>query len=116
MDINTVLEVCCLLCEIAQLQSAVLEAAITKHVKQQYEIDEMEVMSVCIYGNTCFQIDQEDCYRLNYITRKVRRPFSIINTMTEGMVEDFFGAWCSDADDEDVYNPDENWRIIFPVP
>ena len=40
--------------------------------------------------------------------------------MTEGMVEDFFGSWCSDDDEdenyEDVYNPDQNWRIIFPVP
>jgi hypothetical protein len=39
--------------------------------------------------------------------------------MSEGMVEDFFGAWCSreDTDDEDdIYNPDTNWRIIFPVP
>lgn len=36
--------------------------------------------------------------------------------MTEGMVEDFFGAWCSDVDDETLYNPDIDWRIIFPVP
>lgn len=108
---------CRLLCEIAQLQSAILEAAITKHVTQQYGIDEMEVIRTYLYGEKNFQfIDSEDGYRLNYIQRKVTRPFSIINTMTEGMVEDFFGAWCSDLDDNDVYNPDENWRIIFPVP
>jgi len=70
-----------------------------------------------LYGDKNFQfIDAEDSYRLGYIQRKVSRPYSIINTMTEGMVEDFFGAWCSDSDDEDEYNPDANWRIIFPVP
>lgn len=31
------------------------------------------------------------------------------------MVEDYFGAWYQD-DDSDIYNPDVNWRIIFPVP
>ncbi|MPN24169.1 hypothetical protein SDC9_171563 [bioreactor metagenome] len=37
--------------------------------------------------------------------------------MTEGMVEDFFGAWYSDLDEEEqIYNPDIDWRIIFPVP
>ncbi|WP_294589947.1 hypothetical protein [uncultured Bacteroides sp.] len=117
INFEDVVIVCRLLCEIAQLQSAILEAAITKHVTQQYEIDEMEVIRTYLYGEKNFQfIDSEDGYRLNYIQRKEARPFSIMNTMTEGMVEDFFGAWCSDIDEDDVYNPDENWRIIFPVP
>lgn len=117
INFEDVVIVCRLLCEIAQLQSAILEAAITKHVTQQYEIDEMEIIRTYLYGEKNFQfIDSEDGYRLNYIQRKEARPFSIMNTMTEGMVEDFFGAWCSDIDEDDVYNPDENWRIIFPVP
>lgn len=117
INIEEVVAVCRLLCEIAQLQSAVLEAAITKHVTQQYGIDEMEVTRTYLYGDKNFQfIDSEDGYRLSYIQRKVARPLSIINTMTEGMVEDFFGAWCNDIDEDEVYNPDENWRIIFPVP
>lgn len=36
------------------------------------------------------------------------------------MVEDFFGAWCDyedeEKDDIEKYNPDENWRLIFPMP
>lgn len=112
---------CRLLCELAQLQSAILESSITKHVTQKYEIDQSEVMRTYLYGDKNFKfMDEEDNYRLSYIQRKVSRPYSIINTMTEGMVEDFFGAWCSDSDDEeeneDEYNPDANWHIIFPVP
>lgn len=120
IDFEKVVLCCRLLCEIAQLQSAILEAAITKHVTLQYEIDEKEITRTYLYGERNFQfVDSEDGYRLNYIQRKVARPLSIINTMTEGMVEDFFGAWCNDIDDDnesDTYNPDENWRIIFPVP
>lgn len=114
---DQVVTICRLLCELAQLQSAILESSITKHVTQKYEIDETEVTRTYLYGDKNFQfIDAEDGYRLGYIQRKVSRPYSIINTMTEGMVEDFFGAWCSDSDDEDGYNPDANWHIIFPVP
>ena len=56
------------------------------------EIDETEVKRTYLYGDKNFQfIDaEEDGYRLGYIQRKVSRPYSIINTMTEGMVEDFF--------------------------
>lgn len=100
---DQVVTICRLLCELAQLQSAILESSITKHVTQKYEIDETEVTRTYLYGDKNFQfIDAEDGYRLGYIQRKVSRPYSIINTMTEGMVEDFFGAWCSDSDDEDV--------------
>lgn len=117
INFEDVVIVCRLLCEIAQLQSAILEAAIAKHVTQHYPIDEMEIIRTYVYGEKNFQfIDSEDGYRLNYIQRKVARPLSIINTMTEGMVEDFFGAWCIDTNENDIYNPDENWRIIFPVP
>ena len=120
LNFEKVVEVCSLLAEIAQLQSAILESAITKHSKEKYDIDEVELRKLYSYGEKGFKFfDSEDGYRLDYIKRKVSRPYSIINTMTEGMVEDFFGSWCSDDEDEnyeDVYNSDQNWRIIFPVP
>jgi len=39
-------------------------------------------------------------------------------TMTEGMVEDFFGAWYpkDDCNLDEIFNPDLKWQIIFPVP
>lgn len=45
-------------------------------------------------------IDKEDSYRIDYINRKKTFPISIYNTMSEGMVEDFFGSWCSFEIDE----------------
>ena len=38
-------------------------------------------------------------------------------TMTEGMTEDFFGAWYNFEDtDDDSFNPDMDWNRIFPIP
>ena len=118
LNFDKIVDICSLLSEIAQLQSAILESAVTKHSKEKYEIDDEELSKLYSYGEEGFRfIDPDDGYRLDYIKRKVSRPYSIMNTMTEGMVDDFFEAWCSQNEAlEDVYNPDENWRIIFPVP
>ncbi len=110
---------CKLLCEIAQFQSKVLENSITKHVKDELDLDWNALSDGFTYGEINFQfIDQNDASRLGYAQRKQKRPYSIFSTMTEGMVEDFFGAWCPDdqTKTEDLYNPDTNWLIIFPVP
>ncbi|MPN46558.1 hypothetical protein SDC9_194148 [bioreactor metagenome] len=38
--------------------------------------------------------------------------------MTEGMVDDFFDAWCADENiqDDDTFDPNTNWNLIFPIP
>lgn len=109
---------CKLLCEVAQFQSKILENSITKYVTEDFDLN-WEILSIgYLYGETNFQFfDDEDGYRLNYIIRKQKRPFGILQTMTEGMTEDFFGAWCTENEsnpDED-YNPDADWQIIFPI-
>ena len=110
---------CQLLCTLAQFQSKILENSITKHVTKEFNLDWNTLSIGYKYGETNFKfIDQEDGYRLDYITRKQKRPYSLHLTMTEGMVEDFFGAWCT-KDDSEIdgnYNPDTEWQIIFPVP
>lgn len=119
LDIENVISVCQLLCEIAQFQSKILENLITKRISVEYELD-WEVLNIGYeYGETNFSFfDEEDGYRLNYITRKQKRPYSLHLTMTEGMVEDFFGAWCPTEEDDsgEQFDPDKNWQIIFPVP
>lgn len=119
LTLEDTIDVCKLLCEIAQLQSKILENSITKNVKEEFNLD-WNILSIGYsYGEKNFKfIDREDGYRLDYITRKQKRPYSLHLTMTEGMVEDFFGSWYPEDDTnlEDVYNPDANWQIIFPVP
>ncbi len=119
LDIADVIDICQLLCEIAQFQSQIIETVITKKVSVEFQLD-WDVLSVGYrYGESNFKfIDGDDGYRLDYIRRKVKRPYSLLLTMTEGMVEDFFGAWHSYDDDaeSDKFDPDENWRLLFPVP
>jgi hypothetical protein len=68
------------------------------------------------YQNDTF-IDREDWYRIDYINRKIKKPSSIIFTLTEGMTEDFFGAWLPDeADQDNDFNPYNDCNIIFPIP
>ncbi|MDB8794287.1 hypothetical protein PN290_00245 [Romboutsia sp. 1001216sp1] len=118
-------DICSTLCEIAQLNSQQIENYIRKNCL--HNLDEFKELDM-EYLNRCFRynvnnanieiIDHEDWYRIDYIRRKQPYPVSIYYTMTEGMVEDFFGTWCSDLEDEEeaLYNPDIDWRIIFPVP
>jgi len=121
LKISDVIEKCKLLCEIAQFQSVILENSITKNVKQDFNFDTSLFKIGYMYGKDNFQfIDEEDRYRLSYIIRKQQRPYSLSSTMTEGMVEDFIGAWCPDPETEIetdfLYDPDLNWQIIFPLP
>ncbi|MDF2800678.1 MAG: hypothetical protein K0S61_581 [Anaerocolumna sp.] len=114
---------CSVLCELAQLNSKQIEKYIIKNCLQN--IDEWKELDK-EYMRTCFCyaqddgnveiIDDDDWYRIDYIRRKQPFPVSLYYTLSEGMVEDFFGAWCSEDEDTDIYNPDINWRIIFPVP
>lgn len=111
-------ELCQVLVEIAQAQSEILEASISKNVTGQYVLLESYFRETCesvIEGYSFY--DEEDAYRLNYLERKYPSPTNILHIMSEGHVEDFFGSWCpKDGVSGDVFDPDDNWRIIFDVP
>jgi hypothetical protein len=115
------IELCQLLCEIAQVQSELLEVSILKHAKENYNFLDSYIDQVCktkIHGFS-FR-DGEDWYRLDYIKRKYPLPTNIMHILSEGHVEDFFGSWLpkndKDVENEDIFNPDNNWRVIFDVP
>ncbi|MEC2018992.1 hypothetical protein [Bacillus velezensis] len=116
-DIDEIIEICSTLCELAQLTSEQIQKYVFKKCMDSYEewnsVDMDYLKHTFSYNGI---IDSEDRYRIDYIRRKQPFPASIYYTLTEGMVEDYFGAWCPEEDDEDLYNPDVNWRILFPVP
>lgn len=117
-DISDIINVCKLLCEISQFQTKILEKAITKNVSEDVGVNPAYFDIGYIYGHKNFQFfDEEDKYRLDKIIRKQKRPYCLYSTFIEGIVEDFFGAWCSNEvnqDSEYIYNPDLEWDIIFP--
>lgn len=109
---------CRLLCELAQLNSTILDVLL--NIKGgEFEID----------GNydslfySCFEykgiIDNEDYYRAGYISRNIKRPRPLDALMGIGMTEDFFQSWCNPDIEEYEnyqYNPDRHTQILFPLP
>ncbi|SLN01612.1 hypothetical protein FM106_21090 [Brachybacterium faecium] len=114
-DVNEIIEICSIMCELAQLSSEQIQKYVSKKCMYNYEEwaePEVDLMEAGFMYNDI--IDPEDAFRVRYLSRKQPSPVSIYYTMTEGMVEDYFGAWQEEG--EDNYDPDEEWQIIFPVP
>jgi len=115
---NRLLALCTLLAEIAQFNSELFEASLSKHADPKAFVLLPEyaekIASVEIDGH--YFGDQEDAYRLGYLARKHPYPANIQHLMTEGHVEDFFGAWHAGEDGDDIFNPDEMWGLIFDIP
>lgn len=114
-----VIKISILLSEVAQFNSEMLESSILKRAdKITFEfldsyIDRLS--KTYLHGHVFF--DREDSYRLGYLKRKYPAPPNILHIMTEGHVEDFFGAWSArNEDSSGGFDPDENWRIIFNIP
>jgi len=106
------------LAELIQLNSEIMEASILKNSSNsshKFLPEYIEKLSLIkIEGLTFF--DKEDAYRLDYLRRKCSTPVNVQQIMTEGHVEDFFGAWSPENELEDLFDPDINWQKIFDVP
>jgi hypothetical protein len=116
---NKVEEYCILLLEFAQYSSEILSRIYNKKnvglpVKTFLENFQNPLMSIEFCGRII--ISKEDWYRLDYIARKHDTLYSLHHTMSEGMIEDFFGAWCAEDEKKDVFNPDASWQLLFDIP
>ena len=115
---NEFLSLCTLLAEVAQFNSELFEASLFRHgdAKSLQLIPEYleKITGVEIDGH--YFGDCEDAYRLSYLARKHPHPANLMHLMTEGHVEDFFGAWFKKEDEGDYFNPDEMQQIIFDIP
>ena len=108
------------LAEVAQFNSELLRQALDKYAPKESLVilddsHAVKIANIDIDGFSFF--DNEDAYRLSYLMRKMPSPQPLHFTMTEGMTEDFFGAWDSDSEDEQfsMGNPSE-WQTIFDIP
>ena len=111
-------ELLIMIAEMAQFNSELLEASVSKNASSETFIVDFEHMTQIaqfeIEGFTF--TDREDGYRLDYIRRKQPRPLNLALTMTEGQTEDFIGAW--DGKEEGMFNNGSpaNWQEIFDIP
>lgn len=110
---------CILISEFTQFNSEIMEKSILNKVKDTSLFSISNEVTEKIYTHEIEKIkfyDNEDWYRIDYLTRRVKKPINVLFTMTEGHVEDFFGAWYREPEnDEDIFNPDINWDIIFDI-
>lgn len=113
--IDKAIEVCSVIGEIAQINSECLHSSLGKNVHEEIGVD-MEILKKCfLYETNNGAIhDSEDWYRTDYFKRHKSTPCNLQWTAREGLVEDFFGAWCSEDSGDGSYDPDTNWQIIFP--
>jgi hypothetical protein len=93
-------ELLTILAEIAEFNSELLEASVTKNANpssftvldehvHQIARAEVEGYAYC---------DDQDYIRLDYVQRKTRRPYHLGLFMHPGQSEDFIGAWDGDED------------------
>jgi hypothetical protein len=133
-DFEGVVNLCGILVELAELTGRRVQHFIEKHFLQDESsriaaAETWQILSPDILSNLFIHqkknlknddeiqwIDKEDWYRVDYIKRKVKYPCSILFTMTEGMAEDFFGAWCPETIKDGDFNSHTQCNIIFPIP
>lgn len=117
-SLGDIVSISTLLCEVAQFNSELLEASILKNVSQ----DKFVFLDSYIHDLALNEIegesffDQEDLYRLDYLKRRYPASPNILHSMTEGHVEDFFGAWISEDPQDTEFDPDSDWQLIFDIP
>jgi len=118
VNIDMTTSYCKLLAEISQMQSEILERALNKYYTGKFSLLEDPAWDIFLYPIPGGELlDKEDYHRVGYYYRKWPKPTNLLLMISEGHVEDYFGAWCSkDGDTTNQYDPDANWRLIFPFP
>jgi hypothetical protein len=118
---SQVIKVCRYIAEVAQLNSECLERAFSQLGRPNGDFSEELLRRIFEHEHKLLPIplhDDEDYYRLGRTLIKLGRPVSLQMTATEGLVEDFFGAWdFSEYQGEgqiEMYRPEMvDWDLIF---
>lgn len=105
--------------DLTQLNSACLEASVDKHGNPPFDFDGDAVIKCTAINSRegVLIFDYDDCHRSDYFMRKTDKPYCIFSLATEGLVEDFFGAWVDhhEITKEGGYDPDCDWHLLMSV-
>jgi hypothetical protein len=109
-----------LLTELAQINLTLLEGRISKHnPNRSFEVlNQHDLLHTMQYDmKTEALIDDEDLSRVDHLMRHFKGPAPLATLATEGLVEDFFGAWQpkSEADVPGRFNPDNQWNLLLDI-
>lgn len=118
LENNRYLSLCTLLAEVAQFNSELLESSILKNANRDHFI----LLPGYAAKIASFEIDshyfgdKEDAYRLAYLAREKPHLTNIQSLMKEGHADNFFGAWATQEESDEYFNPNEMQTIIFDIP
>jgi hypothetical protein len=105
------------LCDLAEANSECLASALEKKGISDCTVDLGMLSDICEYEAPTNAIDADDWYRTRYLARKSRLPMSLAWMATDGLIEDFFGAWMPQDGEEPTdgkFHPDAGYcGLIF---
>lgn len=115
VTMDRAIEVARLFAELAQLNLACLEGAIRAHSDKPFALlDVDEIWRTMVYEtSTARFIDDDDHLRVGYFLRRYRQPVALIALATDGLVQEFFGAWHKDIDGG--FDPDEGYSLLLDL-
>lgn len=113
--LDEAIDVARLFAELAQLNLACLEGSVRKLSGKTFELLDLDgVWNAMRYQtSTADLIDDDDYLRVGYFLRHYKRPVALIALATEGLVEEFFGAWHEDL--PDAFDPDEKNDLLLDL-
>lgn len=113
VDLDLAIDIARLFAELAQLNLACLEGEIRKKAPGPFSISQVEDIWQTVQYETAGEdfVDDDDYQRVGYFYRKYKKPVALVGIATEGLVEDFFGAWSSE--DEEGFDPDADTDLLL---
>lgn len=114
----SLIDTCTLLCELAQYSSELLQASVEKNADPStfgLKSEFAQSLAFVELEGEMFA-DREDAWRLAKLAHSKSHPYSIWLMMSEGHVDDFFGAWVPLEEAEGLFDPDRDHQVIFDIP
>jgi hypothetical protein len=113
--LDDIREACSLLAELSQLNSECLISALRRYGPGNLDIADIDDVRLAIYYElgTDEDIDNDDYYRIGRYFEKHHMPTTVSLMATEGLIEDFFGAYTGERSPT-AFDPDEDIDVLFP--
>ncbi|MGI6854263.1 hypothetical protein [Mesorhizobium sp. 1B3] len=108
------------LVELSQINLACLEARVARFwPSTAFRMLELEDMwhAMQYEMSTATLIDDEDYHRVGYFVRNYRSPRSLVSMATDGLVDDFFGAWSplDENADKNSFDADRQCNLLLDI-
>ena len=115
VSLDEAVRVARLFTELTQLNLACLEGSVGKLSGKTFKLLDLDdVWHAMRYEtSTASLIDDDDYLRVGYFLKHYQKPVALIALATEGLVEEFFGAWHEEL--ADAFDPDKDDGLLLDL-